>query len=299
MLYSKKCYHLIDNGSAKSIYNMKRDALKHKALILNEAFTFQGNSSSDSEFSHIVRCLLSEGSVRYQYTGYDDDGNKIAKYQTVYGPTLSITFTDLDLFKQLPLLKKRIKTSKRLFELIEKTADCSLRMVFPFVLFENGNYKEYHFENKNCSSSLFRFKILSSEKASNGNILSREYKIAFDTILGFFFMQNVLSCHTSLLPGHFYNMSEYAQLFYRMLILPYFNGKKIPISLKEIKARLVLKSDNSMSRKTVKKILKELESNRLISNPDEVQKKDGSYWYQYKKNDWKTITNKIEPLYFI
>ena len=90
-LYSKKCYHLIDNGSAKSIYNMKRDALKHKALILNEAFTFQGNSSSDSEFSHIVRCLLSEGSVTYQYTSYDGDGNKITKIQTVYGPTPLIT----------------------------------------------------------------------------------------------------------------------------------------------------------------------------------------------------------------
>jgi len=90
-LYSKNCYHLIDNGSAKSIYNMKKDALQHKALILNEAFTFQGNSSSDSEFSHIVRCLLSEGYVRYQYTSFDADGNKITKYQTVYGPTPLIT----------------------------------------------------------------------------------------------------------------------------------------------------------------------------------------------------------------
>jgi hypothetical protein len=90
-IYSKKCYHLIDNGSAKSIYNMGKNALQHKTLILNEAFTFQGNSSSDSEFSHIVRCLLSEGSVTYQYTSFDADGNKITKIQTVYGPTPLIT----------------------------------------------------------------------------------------------------------------------------------------------------------------------------------------------------------------
>ena len=102
-------------------------------------------------------------------------------------------------------------------------------------------------------------------------------------------MQNVLCCHTSLLPGHFYNMTEYAQLFYRMLVLLYYNGKKIPISLKEIKARLVLKSDNSMSRKVVERILKELKSNRFISNPKEI-KREGSYWYTYKKNEWKTIT---------
>ena len=90
-LYSKNCYHLIDNGSAKSIYNMGKDALKHKTLILNEAFSFEGNSSSDTEFTHIVRCLLSEGSITYQYTSFDADGNKITAYQTVSGPTPLIT----------------------------------------------------------------------------------------------------------------------------------------------------------------------------------------------------------------
>ena len=90
-LYSKNCYHLIDNGSAKSIYNMGKDALKHKTLILNEAFSFEGKSSSDSEFTHIVRCLLSEGSVTYQYTSFDAAGNKITAYQTVSGPTPLIT----------------------------------------------------------------------------------------------------------------------------------------------------------------------------------------------------------------
>jgi len=204
-------------------------------------------------------------------------------------PPVSLKFNDLDLFKKLPILKKKIKTSKKLYDLIKNTADCKIKMNFPITLFGDGRYQKYHFANY-CSSNLFRFRILSSEKSSNGNILSRKYQIVFNTILGFFFIQNVLSCYTNLLPGHFYNMTEYAQLFYRMLILPYYNGVKIPISLKEIKARLVLKSDNSMSRKTVKRILKELESNHFISNPDEIQKKDGSYWYQYKKNDWKTIT---------
>ena len=90
-LYSKNCYHLIDNGSAKSIYNMRKDSLKHKVLILNEAFSFEGNSSSDTEFTHIVRCLLSEGSVTYQYTSFDAAGNKITAYQTVSGPTPLIT----------------------------------------------------------------------------------------------------------------------------------------------------------------------------------------------------------------
>jgi len=197
-------------------------------------------------------------------------------------------FNDKDLFKKLPFLKKKIKTSKRFFELMIKTSNCQLRMNFPFVLFENGEFKEYQFHNDKCSSSLFRFDVINEKTAKNGNVLSREYIIAFDTLLGFFFMQNVLSCYTSLLPGHFYSMSEYAQLFYRMLILPYYNGVKIPISLKEIKARLVLKSDDSMSRKVVKKWLKELETNGFISNREEISK-DGSYCYKYKKNDWEIM----------
>ena len=90
-LYSKNCYHLLDSGSAKSIYNMEKNALQHKALILNEAFSLQGNNSSDTEFAHVVRCLLSDGSVTYQYTSYDGDGNKFTKQQTVYGPTPLIT----------------------------------------------------------------------------------------------------------------------------------------------------------------------------------------------------------------
>ncbi len=90
-LYSKDCYHYLNSGSAKSIYNMGKYELKHKALILGEAFSFQGNNSNDSEFTHVVRCLVSEGFVTYQYTGFDADGNKVAKYRIVEGPTPLLT----------------------------------------------------------------------------------------------------------------------------------------------------------------------------------------------------------------
>ncbi len=90
-LYSKDCYHYLNSGSAKSIYNMGKDALEHKALILGEGFAFQGNNSNDSDFTHSVRCLVSEGFLTYQYTGYDADGKKITRYQTINGPTPLIT----------------------------------------------------------------------------------------------------------------------------------------------------------------------------------------------------------------
>jgi DNA primase len=99
-LYSKNCYHYINGGSPKSIYNMRKDALKNKTLVLGEAFSFQGNNSNDSEFTHIIRCLLSEGFVKYQYTSYDSAGNKITVSQTVYGPTPLITTSIYDKLEQ-------------------------------------------------------------------------------------------------------------------------------------------------------------------------------------------------------
>jgi len=288
--------HGVYNNDSKSGIDFSKRIPKNSDCFVQQK---SGSSIPPKMLPHLIHsfnkqdnCIIPEFYYKMQKESLIlEDGTTC-----IMQPPVSITFDDLDLFKKLPLLKKKIKTSKRLYELIKKTADCKLRMFFPFVLFEDGQYKKYQFVNRDYSSSLFRFRILSSKTTSNGNILSRKYQIGFDTILGFFFIQNVLSGHTNLLPGHFYNMSEYAQLFYRTLILLYYNGVKIPISLKEIKARLVLKSDDSMSRKVVMRILRELELNRLISNPEEILKgisKDGSYWYQYKKNDWKTITGRI------
>jgi hypothetical protein len=284
--------HGVYNNDSKSGIDFSKRIPKNSDNFVRQT---SGSRIPPKMIPHLIHRLNQQDDCRIpKYYCVPQKGSLILDDGITYTmqPPCSLKFNDLDLFKKLPLLKKKIKTTKRLFELINRTSNCQLRMYFPFVQFEDGQYKKHQFVNRECSSSLFRFRILSSEKASNGNILSRKYQIIFDTLLGFFFMQNVLSCHTSLLPGHFYNMTEYAQLFYRMLILPYYNGKKIPMSLKEIKARLVLKSDNSMSRKVVMRILEKLESNRFISNIEEIIK-DGSYWYQYKKNDWKTITGGI------
>ena len=166
-------------------------------------------------------------------------------------------------------------------------------MTLPVRFFEKEKYQNYPYVNNNCASNLFTLVgVDAARTAKNGNILERDYGIRFDTFLGYFFIQNVMSCYTDLLPGHFYEMSSYAQLFYRLLILPYFKGAKIPMALEEIKARLVLKSENYMCRKVVKRILKELELNRFISGAKEI-KKEGAYCYQYTKNKWKTIIEGI------
>lgn len=84
-------------------------------------------------------------------------------------------------------------------------------------------------------------------------------------------------------------MSDYAQLFYRLLILPYYKNIKNPIGIDEIKKRLVLKTkDTYMVRKVIKRILDELVSNSLISDPKE-EKLKGKYIFSYVKTPWKEI----------
>ena len=131
--------------------------------------------------------------------------------------------------------------------------------------------------------------VNNSKLSKDGHILAREYEISFNTFWGFFFVQNCVSCYTDLLPAKFYLMSDYAQLFYRLLTLPYYKDIKNPVGIDEIRKRLVLKTkDTYMIRKVVKRILEELESNSFISNPKE-DKLNGKYIFSYTKTPWKEI----------
>ena len=109
-------------------------------------------------------------------------------------------------------------------------------------------------------------------------------------------MQNMVSCYADLLPGKFYEMSDYAQLYYRLFILTYFPNRKTgkipknPLSLDEIRQRLVLSTkDTYMARKVVRRILEELVLNHFIKdfNEETINKK---YFYRYSRNTWKEIT---------
>jgi len=216
--------------------------------------------------------------------------DKIHYLKKVHG----IRFSDALLKRTFPIFKKY--SSKQIFELIKKTSECRFQFNYPIRLYDGKKYSNFEYTLPRCTSRLFQVTDHQVSRISKDNkILERYYEITFDTFLGYFYIQNLLSCYMDLLPIHFYQMSDYAQLFYRLLILPYFNGVKIPISLDEIKVRLVLKSEKYMCRKTILRILQELESNRFISKlgKDFEISKERSYWYQYIKNDWKTITEGV------
>jgi hypothetical protein len=211
----------------------------------------------------------------------DGEYGRMKKIQTIW-------INDRELKKKLPIFKQY--SSNEIYEMIKRTAECKIRMNYPIRCFDNGAF--INIENKifRIPSSFFRLIEVKNLKLSADNhILEREYEIRFDTILGYLFIQNAISCYTDLLPLKFYNLTDYAQLFYRLLILPYYKQVKNPIGLKEIKNRLVLKTyDTYMVRQTIKRILDELEANSFIKEPKEI-KQNGEYFYGYVKTAWKEI----------
>ena len=90
-LYPKSAYYLITSGSAKSLYNLN-DGLKHKALILTEALQLQSGRQGDNELAYCIRTLISEGHLKYQYTGFIDK-KKVTIKQELKGPTSLLTTT--------------------------------------------------------------------------------------------------------------------------------------------------------------------------------------------------------------
>jgi hypothetical protein len=218
---------------------------------------------------------------------------------------LTITLNDGQLRRELPFLRKY--SSQQIAEMIIQTYECILQMNYPVCYYTGKKYEVFPFNNFGFHSQLFTLKNVKMKKSkesktsTKARVLEREYQICFDTILGYAFMQNIASSYMDLLPGKFYEMSDYAQMYHRIFILSYYpitGSSKIPknpVSLDEIRQRLVLKTkDTSTVRKVIKEKLEELKSNRFIKDYAE-DKIDGKYFYRYVKNSWREITEEEMP----
>lgn len=250
--------------------------------------TLSGIYVSYKLLTFLTKRMNPEGIIPEAY--YNDSANlrNIDPVQTRIKKPRTINFTDSYLKEQIPFLCKY--SSNQLHDMIWKTSECTVRMSLPVRFFDGSGYQNFPFNNYNFPCRLFTLSpVINSKISSDGHILERQYQIRFDTFLGYFYFKNCLSCYVDLLPDKFYLMSDYAQLFYRMLVLPYFNNVKNPIGIEEIRKRLVLKTrDTYMVRQVVKRVLDELESNSLIKDPKE-DRLNGKYSYAYTKSPWKEI----------
>jgi DNA primase len=91
-VYPESCYHMVTNGSGKSMYYLK-GGLKHKALVVTEAYQFQKDNAGDSELVYSIRTLLSEGRLSYLVVAKDNEGNLATFEKKLEGPTSFITTT--------------------------------------------------------------------------------------------------------------------------------------------------------------------------------------------------------------
>lgn len=218
---------------------------------------------------------------------FEEDPDEFGKMRREIDYSLSDTF----LRKNLPILSKF--SSKQLHDLILETANVKVRMIYPMRYYDlkSKKYDNFIFTNHR-ESSFFRIDQVENIRTSkNGNVLARRYHIRYDTILGYIFVQNSLSAYVDLVPMKFYEMSEYSQLFYRIFILPYYNGVKNNLSIDKIRMRLGWKTrDVYALRKMIKRILDELESEKFIKEPKELPSY-GSFKYSYPKCSWSEINS--------
>lgn len=273
----------------------------------NDKFVKQLSSQfiSNKLLKHVMANRSKDGVIPTSFSEderlYDVDKNhgRINKIKT-------IILNDGQLRRELPFLRKY--SSKQIMEMIKQTYQCVLWMNYPICYYSGKRYELFPYNNIGFPSHLFTLKGIraskvshESQKSPKARILEREYLIEFNSILGYAFMQNMFSSYIDFLPGKFYEMSDYAQLYYRIFILSYYPNKgtgrtpKNPLSLDEIKQRLILKTkDTFMLRKVVTRILEELKANRFIKDYSEV-KIDRKYHYHYTRNTWKEINGEENP----
>ena len=73
-------------------YTNIEDGLKHKALILTEALALESNGKRDNELAYSIRALVSEGTLKYQYTGFRGK-ERVTIVKKMEGPTSLLTTT--------------------------------------------------------------------------------------------------------------------------------------------------------------------------------------------------------------
>ena len=201
-----------------------------------------------------------------------------------------ISFTDGELKKQVPLLRKY--TSLDIYNMFRNTADCKVGMRYPVRFLGGDKPKNIEYCNYDYPCSFFTISDVEYSKISkDDHILERRYTIRFDTYLGYFFTHNVLSAYTDWLPINFYNLSDSAQLYYRRCVVPFYNGVKGTMRMEEIKSRLQLKTNDTHSlRKVIKRCMSELEASNYIQGSKE-EFLYRHYCYTARKMPWSVLKN--------
>ena len=200
----------------------------------------------------------------------------------------TIIIDDLFLWKNYPFLTKF--SSTQLFNFLNDTSKYKIKGTIKIrIKNNNGSKRKYKLVSHELDTfeNIFNIELLSQ---NNGNYINekymkprdRKYKIKFDSLLGFVFIQDIQTLNIDVLNSDFYSLPEFAQFIYRKLILKRKIGTDIILYLDDLKSFLALKTNSVDLRFIIEKNLKALEDFGLIKWS---KHKNKSVWYKVNRND--------------
>ena len=124
-----------------------------------------------------------------------------------------ICFTD-EQFRQYSGFKL---SSTQIRDLLLETSRVEFKLTFPVRLKSTGSKENTH--RMNYYSRFFEMGDEEFNKKSNGVVLSRHYKIRFNTLLGELFVNNLLAKFNDRIDIRIYLLPDSAQIFYRRALV--------------------------------------------------------------------------------
>jgi hypothetical protein len=123
-------------------------------------------------------------------------------------------------------------SSKELHEVIERTAECMIKTIYPIRILDNahrkGRFRWFYLSNleeKDPWGNLFSYRLVEEKRGSDGRVNEKVYRFSFATLFGILMIHNTICGASRIVSPKIYKMSPDAQLLYRYLIIA---GSRIP-----------------------------------------------------------------------
>jgi hypothetical protein len=160
--------------------------------------------------------------------------------ESISSSKFRIRFSDED-FRRFT--GKTKMSSEQIRNLLLETSRVEFKLVFPVRMMDDNNKLKERLYRMNIYSRFYEFGYVDTQVRKDGIIQCREYVIAFNTILGELFINNLVTHNFGYLNSNFYKLPPTAQLLYRRLLL-HNNLGFMELNLSTIRERLNLTDSN-------------------------------------------------------
>lgn len=210
---------------------------------------------------------------------------RIELFQQLEAFTIITEISDFEMRKH-PSLNKL--SSKKLFEVIEKTSKAKIKTEYPVrVVKEKGKRKILGWKTvSNLSdhlpwSSLFEYKLLEEKTGKDGRVNERIYKFGFNDLFGMAMIHNTICGGTWSVNPKLYSVSGDAQLLYRYFVIAGSRSKNHRIDYIGHRLGYREKQKSRLAR-CIGRIFQEIKEAGLISNFDCQNNCHGKIYFSFE-----------------